>query len=151
MRALQRYAKETDEQYEVRLEDLTNRDHQRRGLETDEQRATRNQRMREYRQQLATNQPPPAPSPERARQLELLRKDLEKFRKEIRQSPTSTCCTCDRLCYPKGTSLIDVGKVHDVLQQHYRFAMTDPQVSSLLRIEDSLGSVHVSVGDAWLS
>ena len=98
MRALQRYAKETDEQYEVRLEDLTNRDHQRRGLETDEQRATRNQRMREYRQQLATNQPPPAPTPERARQLELLRKDLKKFCKEIRQSPTSTCCSCDRLC-----------------------------------------------------
>ena len=96
--------------------------------------------MREYRQQLATNEPPPAPSPERARQLEL-RKDLEKFRKEIRQSPTSTCCTCDCLCYPKGTSLIDVGKVHDVLQQHYRFAMNDPLVSSLLPIEDSVGSV----------
>ena len=151
MRALQRYAKETDEQYEVHLEDLKNRDHQGRGLETDEQRATRSQRMREYRQQLATNQPSPAPSPEHARPLELLRKDLEKFCKEVRQSPTSTCCTCDRFCYPKDTSLIDVGKVHDVLQQHYRFAMTDPQVSSLLRIEDSLGSVRVSVGDAWLS
>ena len=50
MRALQRYAKETDEQYEVCLEDLTNRDHQRRGLERDEQKARRNQWMREYRQ-----------------------------------------------------------------------------------------------------
>ena len=53
--------------------------------------------MREYRQQLATNEPPPVPPPERAHQLELLRKDLKKFRKEIRQSPTTTCCTCDRL------------------------------------------------------
>ena len=65
------------------------------------------------------------------------------FHKEIRQSSTSTCCTCDCLRYPKGTSLIDVGKVHDVLQQHYRFAMNDPQVSSLLPIEDLAGSVCV--------
>ena len=36
-----------------------------------------------------------------------------------------------------------MGKVHDVLQQHYRFAMNDPQVSSLLPIEDSVGSVCV--------
>ena len=93
--------------------------------------------------QLRSNEPPPAPSPEHAHQLELLRKDLKTFHKEIRQSPTSTCCTCDRLCYPKGTSLIDMGKVHDVLQQHYRFAMNDPQVSSLLPIEDLAGSVCV--------
>ena len=66
-----------------------------------------------------------------------LRKDLKMFHKVIRQSPTSTC---DCLCYLKGTSLIDVGKVHDVLQHYYRFAMNDPQVSSLLPIEDSVGS-----------
>ena len=129
MRVQERRANESDEQRQIRLSCLCQRDHETRGTETDEQRATRYQRMREYRQQLATNQPPPAPSPERAHQLELLRKDLKTFHKEIRQSPTSTCCTCDRLCYPKGTSLIDVGKVHDVLQQHYRFAMNEPQVS----------------------
>ena len=135
-------ANESEKQRQIRLSRLCQRDRETRGTETDEQRARRNQRMREYRQQLTTKEPPQVPSPERARQLEL-RKDLEKFHKEIRQSPTSTCCTCDRLCYPKGTSLIDVGKVHDVLQQHYRFAMNDPQVSLLLPIEDSLGSVCV--------
>ena len=140
MRVQDRHANESDEQRQIRLSCLCQRDHETRGTETDEQRATRLQRMREHRQQLATNQPPPAPSPESARQLELLRKDLEKYCKEIRQSP-STCCTCDRLCYPKGTSLIDVGKVHDVLQQHYRFAMNNPQVSSLLPIEGFVGSV----------
>ena len=138
---LKRCATESDEQRQFRISRLSQRDHETRGTETDEQRAQRNQRMQEYRQQLATIQPSPAPSPERARQIELLRKDLKTFRKEIRQSPTSTCSTCDRLCYPKGTSLIDVGKVHDVLQQHYCYTMNDPQVSSLLPIEDSVGSV----------
>ena len=142
MRDQERRANESEEQREIRQSRLCQRDHETRGTETDEQRAQRNQRMREYMQQLAANQPPPAPSPERARQLELLRKDLKTFH-NIRQSPTSTCCTCDRLCYPKGTSLIDVGKVHNTLQQHYRFAMNDPQVSSLLPIEDSAGSVCV--------
>ena len=143
MRDQERHANESKEQREIRLSRLCQRDHETRGTETDEQRAQRNQRMREYMRQLRSNETPPAPSPERARQLEFLRKDLKTFHKEIRQSPTSTCCTCDRLCYPKGTSLIDVGKVHDVLQQHYRFAMNDPQVSSLLPIEDSVRSVCV--------
>ena len=35
--------------------------------------------MREYMQQLAKNEFPPPPSPEHAHQLELLRKDIEKF------------------------------------------------------------------------
>ena len=39
---------ETDEQNESRLQDLRNRDNERRGSETEEQRAQRNQRMREY-------------------------------------------------------------------------------------------------------
>ena len=89
-KAEERYASEPNEQYESRLEDarlrcaneseeqrqiclscLCQRDRETRGTETDEQPARRNQRMREYRQQLATNEDPPAPSPERACQLEL--------------------------------------------------------------------------------
>ena len=101
LRDQEKHANESEEQRQIRLSHLCQRDSDTRGTETDEQRATRNQRTREYRQQLATNQPPPAPSPERARQLELLRKDLKTFHKETRQSPTSTCCTCDHLCYPK--------------------------------------------------
>ena len=64
-------ANESEEQRQIRLSRLCQRDHETRGPETDEQRARRNQRMRDYGQQLATNEPPPAPCPERARQPEL--------------------------------------------------------------------------------
>ena len=73
MRDQERHANESEEQREISLSRLCQRDHETRGTETDEQRAQRNQRMKEYMQQLAANEPPPAPSPERARQLELLR------------------------------------------------------------------------------
>uniref|UniRef100_A0A1X7USM1 Uncharacterized protein n=1 Tax=Amphimedon queenslandica TaxID=400682 RepID=A0A1X7USM1_AMPQE len=63
--------------------------------------------MRQYRRGLVPNQPPPAPSPESVRQQQLSRKDLKKLQKKIRLSPTSVCCTCECLCYPKGVSLVD--------------------------------------------
>ena len=65
------------------------------------------------------------------------------FKKEIRLSPTSVCCTCERLCYPKGVSLVDVSKVHDVLQQHYHASINDTQLSALLPNEEVDGSVYV--------
>ena len=99
--------------------------------------------MRDYARQLSANQARQAPSPEMIRQQQLSRKDLEKFQKDIRLSPTSVCCTCERLCYPKGVSLVDVSKVHDVLQQHYHACINDTQLSALLPNEEVNGSVHV--------
>ena len=99
--------------------------------------------MRDYARQLSANQARQAPSPEMIRQQQLSRKDLEKFKKDIRLSPTSVCCTCERLCYPKGVSLVDVSKVHDVLQQHYHACINDTQLSALLPNEEVNGSVHV--------
>ena len=79
MRVQERRANESDEWRQIRLSCLCQRDHGTRGTETDEQRATRYQRMREYRQQLATNQPPPAPSPELAHQAWVVKKRPQKI------------------------------------------------------------------------
>uniref|UniRef100_A0A1X7V6I6 Uncharacterized protein n=1 Tax=Amphimedon queenslandica TaxID=400682 RepID=A0A1X7V6I6_AMPQE len=86
--------------------------------------------MREYRRELLANQPPSAPSLEILRQQDLSGNDLAIFQKEIRLSPTSICCTCEHLCYPKGVSLVDVCKLHDVLQQHYHADINDTQLSA---------------------
>uniref|UniRef100_A0A1X7UBB0 STPR domain-containing protein n=1 Tax=Amphimedon queenslandica TaxID=400682 RepID=A0A1X7UBB0_AMPQE len=117
-RSQQQCASESEAEREERLLDLRERDHERRASESEEQRAQRNQIMREYRRELLANQAqrPPAPSPESIRQQQLSRKDLEKFQKEIRLSPTSICCTCERLCYPKGVSLVDVSKDTEAFQ-----------------------------------
>ena len=127
-------------QRQVRLLEICQRDHERRASESEEQRSHRNERLREYCGQILTNEPHPAPTPESVRQQELSRRDLEKFQKEIQLSPTSICCTCERLCYPKGVSLVDV---HDVLQQHYHASINDTQLSALLPNEEVDGSVYV--------
>ena len=59
---------------------------------------------------------------------------LENFQKEIRLSLTSVCCTCECLCYQKGVSLVDVSKVHDVLQQHYHTSIKFNHVYLMLII-----------------
>ena len=149
-RSQQRLASESESEREVRLLDLCQRDHERRDSESEEQRAQRNERMRDYARQLSANQARQAPSPEMIRQQQLSRKDLEKFQKDIRLSPTSVCCTCERLCYPKGVSLVDVSKVHVVLQQHYHACINDTQLSALLPNEEVNGRVHVCSRCIWL-
>ena len=142
-RSQERRANESDSRRESRLLTIREMVQERRASESEEQRTQRNQGMREYRRELLANQARPAPSPEIIRQQQLSRKDLEKFQKEIRLSPTSVCCTCERLCCPKGVSLVDVSKVHDVLQQHYHACINDTQLSALLPNEEVNGSVHV--------
>ena len=66
-----------------------------------------------------------------------------KYFKKRYDYPTSVCCTCERLCYPKGVSLVDVSKVHDVLQQHYHASINDTQLSALLPNKEVDGSVYV--------
>ena len=53
LRDQEKHTDESEEQRQIRLSRLCQRDSDTRGTETDEQRATRNQRMREYRQQLS--------------------------------------------------------------------------------------------------
>ena len=123
---------ETEALRRVLLLELCQKDHERRASVSDKQRSQQNERLREYRRQISTNEPHPAPTPESVRLQELSRRDLDKFQKLMRLSPTSVCCTCERLCYPKGVSLVDVSKVHDVLQQHYHASINDTQLSALL-------------------
>ena len=98
-RSQQHCAIETEAQRQVCLLELSE-DHER-ASESEEQRAQRNERLRKYRRQISTNEPHPAPTPESVHQQTLLRRDLEKFQKELRLSPTSVCCTCESLWYPK--------------------------------------------------
>uniref|UniRef100_A0A1X7VQS2 Uncharacterized protein n=1 Tax=Amphimedon queenslandica TaxID=400682 RepID=A0A1X7VQS2_AMPQE len=99
--------------------------------------------MRQYARQLSAKQTCPGPSSKSICQQQLSRNDHKKFQKKIQLTPTSICCTCEHLCYPKCVSLVDVSKIHDVLQQHYHAYINDTQLSALLSNEEVNGSVHV--------
>ena len=129
-------------QRQIYLLELRQRDHERRASESEEQRTQQNERLKEYRRQYRIMSLIQLPH-QKVYVSKLSRRDLENFQKEIRLSPTSVCCTCERLCYPKGVSLVDVHKVHDVLQQHYHASINDTQLSALLPSEEVDGSVYV--------
>ena len=67
----------------------------------------------------------PPPSEDQVRQRALAR-DLEKFRKEIRDHPCNICYCCDCITYPRGGSSVDLTRAETLLSHLYRVTTTCP-------------------------
>ena len=67
----------------------------------------------------------PPLSEDQVRQRALAR-DLEKFRKEIRDHPCNICFCCDRITYPRGGSSVDLSRAQTLLSRLYEVSTTCP-------------------------